>query len=89
MKCYIFVSCLFWWCVVVKSAKILAIFPSPGYSQYFVAEPLLTHLAQRGHEITLMSFFKPKQPVNNITPIEISGLQTIDSKLPILLLTIM
>lgn len=58
---------------VVESAKILAIFPSLGYSQYFVGEPLLVHLAERGHEITLISFYKPKPPVKNIKPIEVDG----------------
>lgn len=59
---------------LVDGANILAIFPSPGYSQYFVAEPLLLHLAQRGHNITLVSFYKPKKPVQNIVPIEVEGL---------------
>lgn len=63
---------------IVQSAKILAIFPGPGYSQYFVGEPLLLHLAQRGHEITLVSFYKPKQPVKNLISIEVNGLDKIN-----------
>lgn len=67
---------VFWCCFVVESAKILAIFPSPGYSQYFVGEPLLIHLAEeRGHEITLISFYKPKKSIKNIHPIEVEGLK--------------
>lgn len=75
MNCIILVIYLFCCSTVVKSAKILAIFPSPGYSQYFVGEPLLIQLARRGHEITLVSFHKPKQPINNIIPIEVRGLK--------------
>lgn len=75
MTCTILVIYLFCCSIAVKSAKILAIFPSPGYSQYLVGEPLLLHLAERGHEITLISFHKPKHPVNNIKLINVTGLK--------------
>lgn len=55
------------------SAKILAIFPSYGYSQFFVAQPLLKHLAKRGHEITLISAHKPKETYKNIEVINAPG----------------
>lgn len=68
------------WYFPVEGAKILAIFPSPGYSQYFVGEPLLIQLAERGHQITLISFYKPKRPVNNINSIEVGELQSVGGK---------
>lgn len=69
---------------VVDSAKILAIFPSPGYSQYFVGEPLLVHLAEDvGHEVTLISFHKPKRPVKNLTPILVPDLIPYHQGIPI------
>lgn len=56
---------------VVEGAKILAIFPGPGYSQYFVGEPLILHLAKQGHQVTLVSFYKPKEAVKNVIPIQV------------------
>lgn len=75
VNCFLSVFVSLWCAVLVKPAKILAIFPSPGYSQYFVGEPLLIDLAQRGHEITLVSFHKPKKPVRNIKTIQVAGLR--------------
>lgn len=61
---------------VVDSAKILAVFPGLGYSQYFVGEPLLVHLAEKGHEITLISFHTPKTSIENINSIQVAGLKS-------------
>lgn len=56
------------------SAKILAIFPSYGYSQFFVGQLLLKNLAKNGHEITLLSAHKMKQTVENIESITAPGI---------------
>lgn len=54
----------FWFIVHVgESSKILGIFPSPGYSQFILAERLMTELANRGHELTVICPFQPKNPV--------------------------
>ena len=49
----------------VKSAKILALFPFPGPSQYILVQPYLKALAARGHELTVINAFPQKQPVKN------------------------
>ncbi|TMW48127.1 hypothetical protein DOY81_006800 [Sarcophaga bullata] len=49
----------------VKSAKILAVFPFPGPSQYILVQPYLKALAARGHELTVINAFPQKQPVKN------------------------
>lgn len=59
---------------VSLSAKILAVFPSFGYSQFFVGQPLLKHLASRGHEITLLSAHKPRETIKNIEVIQAPGI---------------
>lgn len=53
---------------LINCASILAIFPSPGYSQYILAEPLILALAEKGHRITVISAFETKnvQNVKNI-----------------------
>lgn len=41
----------------VQSAKILAVFPFPGKSQYIFAEQYLKELAQRQHNVTVINTF--------------------------------
>ena len=48
-----------------ESAKILAVFPFPGPSQYILVQPYLKALAARGHELTVINAFPQKQPVKN------------------------
>uniref|UniRef100_A0A1I8PV86 UDP-glucuronosyltransferase n=1 Tax=Stomoxys calcitrans TaxID=35570 RepID=A0A1I8PV86_STOCA len=54
-----------------ESAKILAIFPYPGPSQYLVVQPYLKALAARGHELTVISAFPQKKPLENYRDIEV------------------
>ncbi|KAJ8929283.1 hypothetical protein NQ314_018038 [Rhamnusium bicolor] len=53
----------------VQCAKILGIFPSTGYSQFILCKKLMTELAHRGHHVTVISAYKPKEEVNNYTTI--------------------
>lgn len=54
-----------WLCVLlfaqigleVQSAKILAVFPFPGKSQYIFAEQYLKELARRQHNVTVINTF--------------------------------
>lgn len=43
--------------VEVESAKILAVFPFPGKSQYIFAEQYLKELASRNHNVTVINTF--------------------------------
>ncbi|KAJ8918833.1 hypothetical protein NQ315_011119 [Exocentrus adspersus] len=58
----------------VKCSKILGVFPSPGYSQFILAEKLMTELARRGHEVTVISPYKPKENIKNYRSILVDGL---------------
>lgn len=56
---------------LAESAKILAIFPFPGPSQYLVVQPYLKNLAARGHEVTVINAFPQKKPIDNYRDIEV------------------
>ncbi|XP_065093009.1 UDP-glycosyltransferase UGT5-like [Ochlerotatus camptorhynchus] len=56
---------------VVESARILCVFPSPGRSHVLVGQALLKGLAERGHEVTMVSPFKLPKPVKNYREIYI------------------
>ncbi|XP_053969154.1 UDP-glucosyltransferase 2-like [Anastrepha ludens] len=55
----------------LNSAKILAMFPFDGRSQYICVENYLKALAKRGHEVTVISAFPQKQPLQNFTDVTI------------------
>jgi hypothetical protein len=56
MKILIVVSVLFltW---TVQSARILGVFPVPGKSHYFLGSSLMRALAEKGHDVTIISPF--------------------------------
>ncbi|XP_037817465.1 UDP-glucosyltransferase 2-like [Lucilia sericata] len=54
-----------------ETAKILAIFPFPGPSQYLVVQPYLKTLASRGHEVTVINAFPQKTPIPNYRDINV------------------
>lgn len=55
-------------------AKILGVFPSPGYSQFILAERLMMELVNKGHEVTVISPFSPKEKVNNYNEIRAAAI---------------
>ncbi|XP_045447438.1 UDP-glucosyltransferase 2-like [Melitaea cinxia] len=67
----------------VHGARILGLFPHTGRSHQMVYEPLLQKLAERGHHVTVASFFPLKNPPANYTDVSFEGiarvgLETID-----------
>ncbi|XP_016950388.1 UDP-glycosyltransferase UGT5 [Drosophila biarmipes] len=55
----------------LQAARILAVFPFPGPSQYINVVPYLKELASRGHQVTSINAFPQKKPVNNFRDIPI------------------
>ncbi|XP_063921406.1 UDP-glycosyltransferase UGT5-like [Zophobas morio] len=51
--------------VRAQCAKILGVFAAPGYSQFILGEVLMTELAKRGHQITVISPYRPKDEPPN------------------------
>ncbi|VVC99840.1 unnamed protein product [Leptidea sinapis] len=58
----------------VRSARILCLLPHLGKSHHMVYEPLLRKLAERGHQVTVASFFPLKNPPPNYNDISFEGL---------------
>ncbi|CAK1600690.1 unnamed protein product [Parnassius mnemosyne] len=61
----------------VHSARVLGLFPHTGKSHQMVFEPLLRTLAERGHQVTTVSFFPLKDPIENYTDISLEGIYEI------------
>ncbi|KAJ8730592.1 hypothetical protein PYW08_002005 [Mythimna loreyi] len=61
----------------VQSARILGLFPHTGKSHQMVFDPLLKTLAERGHDVTVVSFFPIKDPPANYTIVSLEGIATL------------
>lgn len=57
----------------VQSARILGLFPHPGRSHQMVFDPLMRTLAEKGHDVTVVSFFPIKDPPPNYTSVSLEG----------------
>lgn len=57
-----------------QTARVLGLFPHTGKSHQMVFEPLLRRLAERGHQVTVVSFFPLKNPPANYTDISLEGI---------------
>jgi hypothetical protein len=49
----------------VHSARILGVFPGPIPSHYFLSNSLMKGLAEKGHDVTMISPFVDKIPPKN------------------------
>ncbi|XP_050347057.1 UDP-glycosyltransferase UGT5-like [Nymphalis io] len=58
----------------VNTANILGLFTHTGKSHHMVFEPLLLKLAERGHNLTVASFFPASNPPPNYNEISFQGL---------------
>lgn len=56
--------------VVTNSAKILGVFMIDAYSHFNINHAIMETLAMAGHEVTIISAVKPKNPWANITYIQ-------------------
>jgi hypothetical protein len=76
MKIFITVLLFLTTAFLAESAKILGVFPVPGRSHYILGSTLLKALAEKGHDVTMISCFGEKDPPKNGTyrDVVISGL---------------
>lgn len=56
-----------------ECARILGLFPHIGKSHYMVFQPLLRALADRGHDVTTVSFFPLENPPPNYKDVSLEG----------------
>lgn len=64
------------------SYNILVIFPHPGKSHFLSYVGLFKALAQKGHQMTVISHFPLMKPVENYKDVEIGGLETFNYSKP-------
>ncbi|XP_038212967.1 UDP-glycosyltransferase UGT5-like [Zerene cesonia] len=57
----------------VQPLNILGIFPYAGKSHFFVFDKYLQELAHRGHNVTVISYFPRKEPLQNYHDISLAG----------------
>lgn len=60
-----------------ESYKILVLFPHPGHSHFMVFENLLKALADRGHELTVISHFPLEKPYPNYRDVSLKETSTV------------
>lgn len=53
--------------------KILGLFPHPATSHFNVFQPILRDLANRGHEVTVVSHFPDPNPPKNYKDLTLPG----------------
>ncbi|XP_034829861.1 UDP-glucosyltransferase 2-like [Maniola hyperantus] len=76
-KIKLFITLYFYLISFVKSAKILAVIPTPSISHQVVFRPLTQELARRGHDVTVITTdpaFPKGQTPKNLTEIDVHDL---------------
>lgn len=49
----------------INAARILALMPFPGKSHYINIQPIMQRLAERGHDVTVVTTHTEKNPPKN------------------------
>lgn len=62
------------WPSAVESAQILGLFGHPGKSHFDFFRPLFVALAERGHNVSMYSYFPLKEPLANYTDYVFEGM---------------
>lgn len=57
-----------------EAAQILGLFSHPGKSHFDFFQPMFVALAERGHNISMYSYFPLKEPVANYTDYVFEGM---------------
>lgn len=58
---------------IAEGAKILGIFHMPSYSHYQLGDSILKELAEKGHEVTVITPYAEKTPVKNFKSVVLTG----------------
>ncbi|XP_037935861.1 UDP-glucosyltransferase 2 [Teleopsis dalmanni] len=66
------------WAQSCTSSNILGLFPHFGYSHFKVFYPILQNLAERGHNVTVITYIKNPDPHPNYEEFIITGKETHD-----------
>lgn len=63
--------------------RILGLFTHIGGSHFHTFYPIMNGLAEQGHDVTVLSYFKAKRPSDNYKEIIFEGLPIINSSIPL------
>ncbi|XP_038214690.1 UDP-glucosyltransferase 2-like isoform X2 [Zerene cesonia] len=77
MRCTFVIVILAIFINYVHNARILGLFAHTGKSHYMVFEPLLKELSERGHHVTVASFFPLQNPPANYTNVSLQGIANV------------
>jgi glucuronosyltransferase len=69
---------------MTHSFEILGVFTHIGKSHFDVFEPYLEQLAARGHQLTVISHFPPKNPIPSYKNIDLRGTATVNKTVNII-----
>lgn len=70
MKLVIIVAVFVFLCQISSASRILFLFPSPSKSHLIIVQGLSTTLAEKGHDVTVISSFPLSKPMKNYRDIE-------------------
>nr|QIK00371.1 UDP-glycosyltransferase [Xylotrechus quadripes] len=73
MKLLFVTLCLFSCLYYAENANIFAAFPFPGKSHFNMFESILVALAEKGHNVDVMSHFPRKKPIKGYTDFSLVG----------------
>ena len=77
--CLIVIVFTNWSVIDARRKKILGLFPHPGVSHFHFFHPILRGLAERGHEVTVVSHFPDKSPPIGYQDIPLTGRETLSN----------
>lgn len=62
-------------CCTTNGHRILGLFPHPGLSHFQFFHPVMKALAEAGHDVTVVSHFPNKNPIENLKDEALTGKQ--------------
>lgn len=65
--------------IEAKRKKILGLFPHPGISHFHFFHPIMRGLAERGHDVTVVSHFPDKSPPIGYRDVPLTGRETLSN----------
>lgn len=74
--------------VIDGGHRILGIFTHIGGSHFHTFYPIMNGLANKGHDVTVLSYFKSKNASENYKELIFNGLPTINSSMSLELVSI-
>lgn len=80
---FILTALLLQLCVAIDGYRILGIFTHIGGSHFHTFYPIMDGLASKGHDVTVLSYFKSKNASINYKELIFEGLPIINSSIPL------